>query len=829
MPSSPFLQPSKFTHQVKDILSRMTLKEKISMLSGKDDWNTMGVERLGIPSLGVIDGPHGVRIVDDGRRWKGPTTSFPTEASMAASWNPELLEKVGGAMAEEVKGVGADILLGPCVNIVRQPLNGRNFETLSEDPWLAGQLAIAYIRGVQAQGVGTSIKHFACNNQEVERYCGNSEVDERTLREIYLPAFEVAVKEAKPWTVMCSYNRVNGTYASENSYLLKQILREEWGFDGIVISDWGATHTTVASVEAGLDIEMPGPAKFTRGLEHAVHIHQIDEPTIDRNVGRILGMILAAGKMGGSQKKRKGCLNTPSHVALARKLAEESIVLLKNEKKLLPLKPGKIKSIAVLGPNANHMQMSGGGSAEINRPFRLATPLDALRERLDGKVELRFEEGALNYQNPPFLDIRRLTPAKGQGYGLWGEYFANTEFRGKPVLTQVDSNMSLWWGGSSPAPEISPQSFSARWAGTLTVPYSTNYTLKVSCWGEGRVFLDDKEFIECKREEGGPGGAVEKSVTLDLSKGKSYRYRMEYVKSASETTSGIETFFGVTSGTALTGQLENAVKLAASSDIAIVFAGMSRRFETEGFDRADLNLPGNQNELIEAVVRANPRTIVVLNAGGPIAMPWVNEVPAILDAFYPGQDGGSAIADILFGNINPSGKLPVTFPKRLEDTPAFLDYPGERSVRYGEGIFVGYRNYDKRLIEPLFPFGFGLSYTTFEYGAIKAPKTFKRGEEVVVSLSIKNTGKLRGKEVVQLYVRDVACSVARPVRELKGFAKVDLAPGKSTKVSFRLGMRAFSFYDPHTAEWIAEPGAFEIQIGSSSRDIKHTAALTLKN
>ncbi len=801
------------------------MKEKIALLAGKDDWNTMGVERLGIPALALMDGPHGVRIVDDGRRWKGPTVSFPTGASMAASWNPALLEKVAGAIAEEVKGVGGDILLGPCVNIVRHPLGGRNFETFSEDPWLAGQLGVAYIKGVQSKGVGTSLKHFACNNQEAERMRGSSEVDERTLREIYLPAFEAAVKEAKPWTVMCAYNRVNGTYASQNSYLLTEILRNEWGFEGIVISDWGATHATVESVEAGLDIEMPGPAKFTRGLEEAVNTQQIDEETIDQNVGRILGTILRSGKMDKGNGQSGGCLNTPSHVALARELAEESIVLLKNEKGLLPLKPAAMKSIAVLGPNANQLQMSGGGSAEIDRPFHLVTPLDALRSRLEGKVELKFEEGALNYVEPPIMDIRRLKPAQGEGHGLWGEYFDNMEFRGKPVLTQVDANMNLWWGGSSPAPEISPESFSARWSGTLTVPHTTSYTLKVSGFGEFRVFLDEKKIIECKMED----AEKLKSITLDLSVGKTYGFRMEYVKPSTEANGGLMPRFGVTPGTSLAGQLENAVKLAASSDVAIIFAGMSRRFEQEGSDRPDLNLPGNQVELIRAVARANPRTIVVLNAGAPIAMPWVAEVPAILDMFYPGQDGGSAIADILLGTVNPSGKLAVTFPKRLEDTPAFLDYPGTRSIRYGEGIFVGYRYYDKRGIEPLFPFGFGLSYTTFEYGAMKAPKSFKLGEDVVVSVPIKNTGTLKGKEVVQLYVHDVESTVARPVRELKGFFKIELAPGESTTVSFRLGTRAFSFYDPHKGEWIAEPGAFEIQVGSSSRDIGTTAAVTLEN
>ena len=795
----------------------MTLKEKISLLSGKDDWNTTGVERLGIPGVALMDGPHGVRIVDDGRRWKGPTVSFPTGASMATCWDPALLEKVGGAMAEEVKGVGGELLLGPCINIVRHPLNGRTFETFAEDPWLAGQLAIGYINGVQAKDVGTSLKHFACNNQEIERLRGSSEVDERTMREIYLPAFEIAVKEANPWTVMCAYNRVNGSYASESRYLLTQILREEWGYEGVVISDWGATHSTVPSVEAGLDIEMPGPPKFTKGLEEAVYTQQIDEATIDLSAGRILCMLLRVGLMGPKKIKREGCLNTPEHVALARELAEESIVLLKNEQGILPLKADKIKSIAVLGPNANQMQMSGGGSAEIDRPFRLITPLDALREKLDGKVELKFEEGALNYVEPPLMDIRLLTPSQGKGHGMWGEYFDNTDLSGKPTLSQVEGNMNLWWGASSPCPEISIKEFSARWSGTISVLHKTQYTLKVSAMGECRAFLEDKEIT---------GEGNTKAITLELSPGKNYAFRFEYVRAATDLHAGLYVAFGVAKGSDLSGQLENAVKLAASSDIAIIFAGASRRFEQEGHDRKDLYLPGNQDELIRAVVKANPKTIVVLNLGAPVVMPWVDEVPAIMDAFYPGQDGGSAIVDILFGSVNPSGKLAVTFPKRLEDTPAFLDYPGTRQVRYNEGIFVGYRYYDKRAIEPLFPFGFGLSYTTFEYGAIEAPKEFKPGEDITVSVSVKNTGKTKGKEVVQLYVRDVDSSLTRPVRELKGFAKIDLAPGENKKVSFVLVKRAFAFYDTHRAEWIVEPGAFEIQIGSSSRDIKTTTAIT---
>jgi beta-glucosidase len=819
MPSSKSASQNSFAPEVTELIRQMTLKEKILLLAGKDDWNFMGVARLGVPDLAVMDGPHGVRIVDDGRRWKGPVVAFPTGASMATCWNPVLLEKVAGAIAEEVAAVGGDILLGPCINIVRHPLNGRTFETFSEDPYLNGQLAIAYINGMQDKGVGTSLKHFACNNQEVERMRGSSEVDERTMREIYLPAFETTVKEAKPWTVMCAYNRVNGKYASESSYLLTDILRKEWGFEGIVVSDWGATHSTVASVEAGLDIEMPGPAKFTRGLEEAVATQQIDEETIDESVGRILTMIVRSGRMGKKQNARKKLLNTPEHVALARELAEESIVLLKNEKNLLPLKADGIKSIAVLGPNANQLQTSGGGSAEIDRPFRLVTPIDALRERLDGKVELKFEEGALNYEEPPIMDIRRLTPAQGEGYGLWGEYFDNMEFKGEPALRQVDRSMNLWWGGSSPCPEIKPEAFSARWTGTVNVPHPTKYTFTIWGFGEVRVYLDDKKIIDFPES---------KEVTLDLAPGRNYGFRVEFVRPPSALQAGFVLGFGVARGMSLSGQIENAVKLAASSDVAIIFAGMCRRFEQEGTDRPHLNLPGNQDEMIRAVVRANPKTIVVLNAGCPVAMPWADDVPAILDLFYPGQDGGSAIVDILLGDVNPSGKLAVSFPKRLEDTPAFLDYPGGRFVHYGEGIFVGYRWYDKRQLEPLFPFGFGLSYTTFEYGAVAAPKSFRPGEEITVSVSIKNTGKVAGKEVVQLYVHDLESSVTRPVRELKGFAKVDLAPGENKTVSFQLGPRAFSFYDPHRGEWMAEPGDFEIQFGSSSRDIRAKAALTLE-
>jgi len=814
--------------RVEDLLCKLTLKEKVMLLSGKDSWRTAAIDRLGVPSLTMTDGPHGVRSSQpDSGRMVSPATCFPTAISMTASWNPDLIEGVGAALGEETRALGCEVLLGPCVNIVRVPLAGRNFECSSEDPYLAGRIGVAYVKGVQSQKVAVSLKHYACNNQEAERFRGNSVVDERTLREIYLAQFETIVKEAKPWTVMCSYNRINGVYASEHNYLLNEILKDEWGFDGVVVSDWNANHTTVASVQGGLDVEMPGPAKYYGNLlVEAVQNWQIDEAVLDNAVRRILRLIIRSGKLDDPALLPAGSLNTSEHQSLARELAEESITLLKNAHGILPLNLDTIRSIAVIGTNATDMRISGGGSSNLDAPYQV-TPLEGLKTKLGDRVQIHYEQGCDNFIEPPLIKSAYLTPARGSGHGLWGEYFDNPDLAGKPVLERLDPKLRMWWFQTGPTEQMRG-AFSVRWTGTLTVPGTGRHTFVLFSSGVCRLYLDNQLLLENRTTKLQADNQFNRNTAeIELVQGFSYHLRMELVKSVTEDIAHIKLLFGATPRPEEDDRMARAVELAKKSDVAIVFAGMPEEFETEGHDRPHLELPGRQAELMQAVAKANKNTIVVLNCAAPVTMPWLPDVPAVVNMFYPGLEGGHAIAKILTGEVNPSGKLSVTYPKRLEDTPAFTDYPGSKDVFYGEGIFVGYRYCDKRDIEPLFPFGFGLSYTTFEYSQLQIPDKVKLGEPIRVSVSVKNTGRVAGKEVVQLYVSDKVSSLARPPKELKGFAKILLQPGESKVVSFVLDQRALSFYDPYQKRWVAEPGEFEILVGSSSRDIRLKATFNL--
>lgn len=810
--------------RINELLEAMSLQEKAALLSGKNSWSTMDYKHLGIDTLTVTDGPHGVRACDPGSgRMVEPATSFPTGVSMAASWDPELIRLVGQALAEETKALGCDLLLGPCVNIVRHPLAGRNFESYGEDPYLAGQIGVGFVAGVQSGNVGTSLKHFACNNQEAERLRGSSVVDERTLREIYLAQFETIIKEANPWTVMCSYNRLNGVYASENRYLLTDILRNEWGYDGVVVSDWGAVHTTIESKNAGLDLEMPGPPKYYGHLlECAVQNWQVDNEVVNESVRRVLRLLAKAGKLDGFKVTTASPrLNTPEHQQLAQRLAEESIVLLKNDGNLLPLNLEQIQSIAVIGPNAAVASIGGGGSSFVEPPHRIS-PWEALQAKLGGKVQLIHEEGCQNNLEPFIMHTKDLTPAGMAGHGLRGEYFSNTEFSGLPQLVRLDPKIDFWWYVNDVDRNFSSKHFSVRWTGKLAVPDSAHYIFEMTHTGSCFVYVDGQKVLESLRPKDSDGfRATEKQAGIDLEGGRSYDIRVEYIKPETEATAVARLRFGYSRSPEIARErMARAVELAKQSDVALIFAGIPEGKETEGADRRDLELPGHQNELIRAVAEANPRTVVVLFAGSPVTMPWVDEVPAILEAFYPGQEGGHAIVKILTGETNPSGKLPVTFPVRLEDTPAFINYPGAREVFYGEGIFVGYRYYDYKAIEPLFPFGAGLSYTDFEYGPVQMQPRAKAGENLSVTVAIKNIGFRAGKEVVQVYVSDLESTLPRPVKELKGFAKVELNPGETKTVNFVLNPRAFSYYDPYLRQWVAEPGEFEILIGSSSRDIR---------
>ncbi|RLC86524.1 MAG: beta-glucosidase [Chloroflexi bacterium] len=813
--------------RIEALLKQMTLEEKVSLLGGADAWHTQAVERLGIPAIKMTDGPNGAR----GESFNGDVTSacFPVGIALAATWNTELVQRVGAALGEETKTKGAHILLAPTVNIHRHPLGGRHFECYSEDPYLTACMAVAFIKGVQSQKVGACIKHFVCNDSEFERMSISSEVGERALREIYLTPFRMAVKEAQPWTVMAAYNKVNGTFASEHPYLLTDILKKEWGFEGFVVSDWTAVKSTVPAANAGLDLEMPGPPRFMdEKLVQAVKDGLVSEEVIDDKVRRILRIIMKSGAFEHPEEVPETSVDKPEHRHLAREAAAEAIVLLKNERNVLPLNVDEIKSLAVIGPNANVARIQGGGSARVN-PHYAITPLDGILRRCGDGVKVSFEQGCTNHKMLPVLNPASLSPAEGAAFV--GEFFNTLDLSGEPVLTRMDEEIDFFWFGEF-SPQVNPDEFSARWTGKFTAPESGTYTFGLTSAGLSRLYVDGEEVIDnwTKQARGETYfgmGTPEVLAEVTLTAGQTYELKVEYSKRGAPLAAIRLGCLPPVVGD----PMARAEKLAAESDVALVFVGLSDEWESESFDRADMELPGRQVELIEKVAAANKNTVVVLNTGSPVTMTgWIDKVAAVIEAWYPGQECGNGIADILFGDVNPSGRLPTTFPKRLEDTPAYINYPGESGkVLYGEGLFVGYRYYDKKKIEPLYPFGYGLSYTTFEYSNLTLNAAeYEPDDEIRVSVDVKNTGTRAGKEVVQLYVRDVESRLVRPEKELKAFQKVALQPGETKTVHFTLGPEALSYYDPGQKRWVAEPGVFEVLVGSSSRDIRAKASFTLK-
>ncbi len=642
--------------RVEDLLGRLTLKEKFTLCSGTKNFFTKPIKRLGIKSFKMTDGPHGI----------GPHSSknaectyFPTAICRAATWNPELSEQFGVAVAQEVRDIGYHMILGPGVNIHRTPLCGRNFEYQTEDPYLNKKMAVPVVKGVQSQRIAACVKHYICNNQEMNRFTVSSEVSERALQEIYLPAFEETVREADAWSFMGCYNKVNGVYGCEHKNLLIERLRNEWGFRGFVVSDWIATAKTTNTencINAGLSLEMPMPIKYKKKiLNQALLEGKFTEETLNENIKRLLRIMFLTGLFDDENAIPPGSRNTPEHQAISRKIAEEGIVLLKNESALLPLDINALKKIAVIGPNADKKMGQGGGSSQVRPPYEI-TPLQGIKNKCRDKVKI--------------------------------------------------------------------------------------------------------------------------------------------VNSPSE------------------------------SDLVIIFAGLNheKAMDSEHSDRDSFDLPSEQIELINKTVQENPKTIVVLISGSPVNMvDWIENVPAVIEAWYAGQEAGNTIADILFGDVNPSGKLPITFPKKLSDSPAHVStrtYPGNEKVYYDEGIFVGYRHFDTKNIEPLFPFGYGLSYTTFAYDNLKIDKkTISGDDKFTVSVDITNSGDRAGAEVVQLYVQDVECSVERPLKELKGFKKVQLDSGEKKTIVFELENKDLSFFDEKTSCWKAENGSFNILVGSSSKDI----------
>jgi beta-glucosidase len=801
---------------IDELLQQMTIEEKISMLAGADLWHSVAVPRLGIPQFRVTDGPNGAR--GSWGSMGASSVATPVGIALGATWNPDLVEKVGNVLGDELKSKGAHILLAPTVNIHRTPIAGRNFECFSEDPFLSGILASAYIDGIQNKNVGACIKHFVANDQEYERFSISSEVDERTLREIYLEPFRIAIRNSNPWAVMSAYNRVNGTYACENDHTLLEILKGEWRYEGIVMSDWFGTYDRDVP-NGGLDLEMPGAARWMseEHVKRALDDGSLTEEIVNNKVRRLLGVLEKAGLFANPELQPERAENKSHHRRIIREAAREAIVLLKNDG-TLPLT--KVKSIAVIGPNAQTAQILGGGSSSVT-PHYAVSPFEGIKNRAGDKIRVQAAPGCFIYKTMPAPAPETLSTSNGRR-GLRLSLFNGTEFAGEPVYRDITTRVQYGWFENT-VPNVDQEAFSLRLEGFFTPQESGTHTLALSTVGWGKLYLNDKLVIDHTSDS---DMSRQLTAELKLEAGKAYPIKIEYYWKGSPRWRALA--FGHQPPHAKD-MIAEAVKLARNSDVVVLVAGLTNEWESEGFDRADMKLPGAQNELIERVAKANKNTIVVLNVGSPVEMPWIDKVPAVLQLWYNSQEQGNALADVLFGDVNPSGKLPTTFPVRLQDNPAYINYPGEHGkVRYGEGIFVGYRYYDKKEIEPLFPFGHGLSYTTFQYSNLRlSARSLSPNELLKVRVDVTNTGKVTGKEVIQLYVRDVNSTVARPPKELKAFTKVELAPKQTKTITFTLDREAFWYFDVTRNAWTTEPGHFELLVGASSRDIRLSETFTL--
>lgn len=798
--------------RVDDLLNRMTIEEKIEMLGGTG-FETKAIERLGIPSLNMSDGPLGVR-------WDN-STALPSGILLGATWNPEIVTEFGKVLATETKAKGRHVILAPCVNIARIPMGGRNFESFGEDPFLTSRITVNYIKGVQSENVVSTVKHFAANNQEHQRDFVNTIVDERALNEIYFPAFKAAVEEANVLAVMSAYNKLNGTYCSENDYLLIDKLKTEWKFNGLVMSDWGAVHSTVPTFNSGLDLEMPtGKYLNKETLLNKIKSGELSEAKLNDKVRRILRVMFTIG-LFDDYKYDKSKVNTDEHKQVALDVAKDGIVLLKNNNSILPLDVNKIKSIALIGPNSK-VAVTGGGGSSMVVPFKSVSPLEALQNKIGNKVKINFAQGSMIDGDADPIDTKYLFVDRDQKEnGLLGEYFTNMDMNGRPERTVVDKTINFMWNDKAPFEDFKVDNFSVRWTGYIKPDKSDRYTFDVSSDDGVRFYVDDELVIDDWTDH----ALITNSYTVNLEANKLYKIKLEYY----ENSGGAVVKFGWRKPNDKL--ISDAVNAAKNSDAAIVFAGTNYTYESEGYDRKDLALPNEQDELINQIAAANKNTIVVLTTGSPVLMDkWIDNVDGLIEAWFAGEQAGNAIAEILLGETNPSGKLPITFPKRWEDCSAYNTYKKEDGItRYEDGIYVGYRHFEKYKIEPLFPFGYGLSYTSFEYSELNlSSKEINDNDKLAITLKLKNTGMLKGSEVVQLYIKDIQSSLDRPLQELKGFKKVSLNPGEEKTIELTIDKDALSFFDPKTKKWVAESGEFEVLIGSSSKDIKLRDSFTLE-
>jgi beta-glucosidase len=817
LPDSPGIEAKAHA-----LLAKLTLEQKIELIGGVDGMFTNASPSIGLPRLKMSDGPEGVRT------W-GPTTAWPGGAALAATWDTALARRIGEGLGRDARARSVNFLLGPGVNIARSPLAGRNFEYFSEDPFLAASMTVPWIEGVQAQGVIATVKHYALNDQEYNRHNASSDVDERTMREIYLPAFEAAVTQAHVDAVMNSYNLINGVHATQNEFLNLKVLKGDWNFHGILMSDWDATYDSVGAANNGLDLEMPSPRFMNaRGLLAAVKDGSVKESTIDDKVLRLVRLVLRYGFLDHPQFDPADATYSVADRTVALEGARESITLLKNEGALLPLNPARIKTVAVIGPNAYPAITGGGGSSEA-QAFEPVSILTGIANAAGPNVSVLYSRGL-----PDTNELFKNTQWDG---AIKVATYPSKDFTGTPETTNPQ-NIADWkpdmWGPEDKAPR------SIRYTTAFKAAKAGKYLLLAAASGEDafKVIVDGNAVIDQPRAE----GQSPRFSSLDLEAGQSVKVVAEYLPHSPGVRFGL--------GLAYEPDLVSAEAkaIAAAADVVVVAAGFGPATESEGFDRT-FELPWGQDALIEAATAANPHTIVTLNGGGGTdTRRWLGKVPALLYTYYPGQEGGTAIGEVLFGKHNPEGKLPVSFDRSWDENPSAAWYypvkgadttlhvtePGENPVdyvighvKYGDGLMVGYRYWTTTGKHPLFPFGFGLSYTTFSFSNLHAPAMAASGSTVSVSFDVTNTGRVAGAEVAQLYVSDPSARATRPERELKGFAKVRLAPGETRHVTVNLDARAFSYWDSTAHKWTIDPGKFVIHVGDSSENTLLNANLTL--
>ena len=807
--------PEGSTRRVEKLISDLSLREKIAFIGGYKNFNIRSYDSLGIPEIHMSDGPVGVRNY-------GASTAYPASIALAASWDTKLASKVGAAIGMEARSKNVHIVLGPAMNIYRAPYCGRNFEYLGEDPFLAGEIASSYVLGMQQQDVVATAKHYVANYQDYDRHTVSSDMDERTLREIYLPAFKACVEKGGVGAVMTSYNLINGVHASENNFLINQLLKNEWGFKGIVMSDWTSTYNGLACAKAGLDLEMPsGEFMNPDTLIPAIEKGELDEAVIDDKVRRILNLYERFGYFENPDISNNYTLDANYVRSVALDAARGGITLLKNEDNILPIDTSSTIKIAVVGINADPA-VTGGGGSSYTKPLYPVSLLDAVKKVSGSHIEVVYAQALAKGNVLPsdfYAQSKFYTYIEGKKQeGLQADFYGNTDLKGEPVFSSVFRTLDHTLHDSV-YPGLPETNYSARFEGFFTVPASGNYFLAVAGDDGYRVFINDKLVIDHWQNQ----PETVRSCEMNFVASKENKVRVEYFQGGGNASIR----FGYKFEPGREGRearlWEEAVDAVQNSDYVIFSVGFNKNNETEGMDRT-WDLPDSQDVMVKKLAAMNSNSIVVLNAGGNISMPWLHDVKGLVHAWYPGQEGNIAVAEILFGITNPSGKLPVSFEQKPEDNATFNSYwdtDGDKHVFFSEGIFLGYRHFDKTGIKPRFPFGYGLSYTTFEYSDIKVNKTkFDLNENVEVSFTIKNTGNYDGAEIAQLYISDPESGLPRPVKELKGFSKVFLARNEEKTVTFNLGSEAFSYFNKEKGGWITEPGKFEILIGSSSEDIR---------